>query len=301
METRESAKLLSRGFDSRSGLTKMRFSYAMKKTVLLIAIAIVLSTKYFVPSTVWAQTFDFNKAYQDYIYTLSVYDQSFSDYEDARDFYKKDKTLTLKEEARKKTLTMLRNRDELERVYLTALRLKIVELKGLKDEEKVNIFAKIDSEAAWYQSHKENYKDGDSLEDLFNKSDEATDRYKNTTQQIIYEALFTVSLGEVTGLRSDHERMYSDLRGIIDTGVNEGKLDINPFNRWFTDIENVISELKDNEQKAKDQIQKIYGQTYSPKSSYDTAIATLSSSVTLLKQLNNFLIEVVNSIKNQLQ
>jgi len=261
----------------------------IKKTALMV---IVLSTLYLVLSTtVRAQEFDFNKAFQDYQFSLTAYDQAYASFSDARDFYLKNQTLTLKEDARKKTLTMLKVRDQLYVVYLTTLRMKIVEIKGLTNDEKGAMFTKLDGEVAWYKSHSENYKDGDALEDLFNKSSESESRYKTDTLPIVYEALFTISLGEEVGLRQDHEAIYADLKS--------GITNPDPFSRWFNDIENVDKVLKANEDTARTQLQKMYSQNYSPASSYNTAIATLTSSLKPLSQFNQFLIEVTTAIQNQ--
>lgn len=272
----------------------------MKKTTLFIATAMVLITLYFVSSTTFAQSFDFTKAYQDYQYTLSVYNQSYTDYQDARDFYLKNPTLTLKEDSRKKTLLMLRNRDKLMKVYLTALRVKVVETQGLSGDDKNYVFSKIDTEVAWYENHRTNYLDSDPLEKLFGKSDESGSRYKTNTSPVLYEALFYISLGTEQGLRSNQEDIYKSLRIIIDQDVAAGKYDINPFNRWFTDIESVVQEIKQNEGKARSEIQKMYDQNYiQPLSTFNAGIGPLNSSIDLLTQLNRFLAEVTTSIQNQ--
>lgn len=270
----------------------------MKKAAL---IALLFSFLYFiVTASVRAQTFDFNKAYQDYQYTLSIYNQSFSDYQDSRDFYLKNPTLTLKEDARQKTLTMLRNRDELMKVYLTAIRMKLTETQGLSDKDKNNIFGKIDPEVAWYTNHKSLYKDDDPLENLFGKSSESESRYKTNTSPIVYEALFDTDLGQEQGLRMRQEDIYKNLRAIINQKVSAGTLDINPFNRWFTDIENVIQNLKQNEAQSQTEIQKMYSENYvSPQSTFNSSIQPLNASVALLSQLNGFLSEVTTSIENQ--
>lgn len=270
----------------------------MKKAATVFIPIIVM---FFVAATANAQDFDFNRAYQDYLYAQNVYNQDHASYQDARDFYLTNQTLTLKEDARKKTLQMLKDRDKLESVYLTALRMKIVETKGLSSDQKGGIFGKIDPEVKWYQDHVSSYQDGDQTDTLFSKSAESEDRYKSSTLPIIYESLFNISLGTEIGMRQDQEEIYASLKNIIDAGVGAGKLDINPFNRWFSDIDTVISTLKENESTSNEQIQKIYGQYFSLQGSYNTAVNTLSSSLTSLKQLNSFLTEVLTSIKNQQQ
>ena len=280
------------GFDSHRGLLKM------KKPVQIVLITFFII--FLSPLALYAQDFNFKKAFEDYQFSLGVYSDSFSDYQKFKDAYLKNPTLTLKEDARKKTLEMLKSRDELQKVYLTALRMRLVENNGLTTDEKVSLFTKIDSEVAWYLNHKGGYQDGDTLETLFNKSGEAESRYKSNTSQIVYESLFYISLGDEVDLRVTQEAIYKNLTDTINIGVAEGKLDINPFNRWFLDIADVIGKLKANEVLSKTSIQKMYGQsTGSPTSAYNSSLVPLTSSIKLLSQFNSFLIEVLTSIKNQ--
>lgn len=279
-----------RGFDSRSGLQ-------MRKTALIISLAIVFIFAVFSVSR--AQTFDFSRAFQDYQYNLTLYNQAYSGYVDARNAYLQGgKTLQLQEDARVKTLAMLRARDRFISVYLTALRLKIVET-GLPLDDKNVIFGKIDPEVKWYQDHLNSYTDSDTLDTLFAKSDEVKNRYTATSTPIIYESLFDASLGTEIGFRQDQETIYNTLKDLIDKGVSNGTLVYSPFNRWLTSIDSVIATLKQNETTARTQIQGLYSQYYSSTGSYNTATDTLTSSLTSLGQLNSFLTEVQTSLKNQ--
>lgn len=270
-------------FDSGRGLT-------MKKIALIIAFFAFL----FSASDTSAQEFNFAKAYQDYIYTQTVYDQAFTGYEQAKNSYLKNPTLTLKEEARKKTLTMLKARDDLYQVYLAALRMKLLEVKS-------PVQSKMDEEIAWYKSHKENYKDDDPLENLFQKSKEAEDRYESNSSLIIYESLFDISFGEMRNIRADQEGVYASLKNSIDIGVERGILKLDPFNRWFTDIENVLKELDAIDSKAKAKIAKMHdASALTPKSAYNSAINDLTPGIAKLMELNDFLTELLNSINAQL-
>lgn len=247
-----------------------------------------------------AQTFDYNKAFEDYQYNLTLYRQSFSDYENAKNAYLQGgQTLPLKEAARQKTLAMLKTRNQLLVVYLTALRQKIVEDRGLVFDEKNTLFGKIDQEVAWYLSDKSNYRDSDSLENLFTKNEAVKDRFKKNTSLVVSEVLIYIGVGEQAGLRIDHENIYSTLKSIIDAGVASGKLSLTPFNHWLSDIDATDQLLKDKESAAKAEIQKIYSQSYSPKGNYESSLEILSSSLLPLSQLNEFLTEVLNYIKNQ--
>ncbi|KKQ92149.1 MAG: hypothetical protein UT58_C0011G0026 [Microgenomates group bacterium GW2011_GWC1_39_7b] len=259
-----------------------------------------LCALYFVLCTrAQAQTFDFNKAYQDHLYSLTLYNQAYSDYQDAKNSYLANKTLSLKEDARQKTLNMLKVRDQMMTVYMQMLKQKIVEDKGLGTDDINNIFVKIDSEIDWYKSDKEKYNTNDSLETLFGRSEEARARYKTNTLLTIDEALVDIGLGEEIALRNKHEAVYSTLKTAIDAGVATGKLTLNPFNHWLTDIDATDSMLKQNESDVRTRIQKIYNQSYSPQGSFEASIEILGLGIPQLSQFNKFLVEVLNYIKNQ--
>lgn len=271
----------------------------MKKTALILTILFVFL---FLPFGINAQDFNFDKAYQDYTFTRDVYDQSYADFAKAREFYVKNPTLTLKEEARKKLLTTLRARDDLERVYLTALRMKINEVGGLTQSEKEAILTKLDEEVAWYQGHKDSYSDADPVETLFTKSKEVEVRYKEPTTPLVYESLYLISLGQIVGARLDHEILYSSIRGELEANVSQGKLRIDPFNRWLTDIDGVVIDLKGNEEKSKLEIVKLKSQYYGNPGDIFTASIKIfeKSSLDMLIRFNNFLGELLTAFNIQL-
>lgn len=268
----------------------------MKKTAILILslLTITLWTR-----EVYAQTLTFDRAYQDYQYNQTLYDQSYSDYQDAKNAYLANQTLSLKDDARKKTYKMLVARDQLMVVYLTALRTKISELPALDPEDKNNIFGKLDSEVNFYTNHKTTYRDQDDLPTLFANNSQPQNQYKDKTLLVINEALFDISLGQLGGIRQAQEQIYTDLKTEIDKGVAEGLLTLDPFDHWLTDIDSIDSILKQNEDKARNQIQLMYSQSYNYRGGYATSINILDSSLKPLSQLNEFLTEVVNYIKNQ--
>ena len=270
----------------------------MKKAVLILSLFLI---SLFTPFTASAQTFDAAKAYSDYQYQLSIYQQDYSGFQDAKTFYLANPTLQLKEVARQKTIKMLKDRDNLMSVYLTALRIQILETKGFDDSQKNAVFGRIDSEVDWYKNHISVYLDSDQLVDLFNKSDESKSRYGTNTLPIIDESLFDIGQSQEIGLRLSHQEIYSNLKNFINEQVALGKLRIDPFNRWFNDIEAVTELLKKNESAGTVKIQTIYANDYGIGSTYDDAIETLISSVGPITQLNNYLTEMLASIQNQMK
>lgn len=268
----------------------------VKKTAFLIVFVFsFLCTMYYVLGTSRAQEFNFEKAYQDYIFTQTVYDQAYTAYKEAKNSYLKNPTLTLKEDARKKTHVMLVARDELIRVYLATIRIKLIETK-------VAVPGDLDSEIEWYKNHKDDYKDSDPLTELFIKSKQAQERHKSNTLKAAYGSLFNITLGEFIDIRTGHEEIYKTTKDKLDKNVSEGKLKVDPFDKWLTDINLVIQNLRDNEEKAKLEINKMYSQNYtSPITAYNSAVEPFISSISYLISLNNYLTEFSNSLSNQLK
>lgn len=280
--------------DSGRGLPDQK--KRMKKFALFavfIFIFVIMSV-----ARIKAQALTFDRAYQDYQFNLTAYDNAYSDYQDSVNAYKDNQTLALKETARQKTLSMLRDRDKLMAVYLTMLRTGILEQSGLSGDDKNNIFSKIDPEVTFYLNHQTQYNDGDNTDTLFSKSSQSENQYKDKTSLIVQEALYDISLGQVEGLRLEHESVYSTLKSIIDDGVAKGTLKLDPFNRWLTDIDATDQKLRQNESTSKTQIAQVYSQSYSILGGYNTAIETLTDSIIPLGQYNEFLTEVLNYIKS---
>lgn len=273
----------------------------MKRSALILFIVFVFLTSsvYFLTSSIHAQDFTAVKAYQDYQYQQSNYLNAESEYEEAKIFYQNNPTLQLREEARKKTLSLLKNRDQLLIVYLTALRTQIAETTGFTTDEKLKIFENIDPEVVWYQNHVTSYKDGDELGALFSKSDECKDRYQAYTRYVIYNSLFDISLSQEIGLRVDHQKIYTDLTSFINNQVSAGKLEIDPFNRWFSDTDSVLQILSKNEESAKNKIPTFYAKNHSLSGTYNVGIQILNNSVNPLNQLNNYITEMLTYLKTQ--
>jgi len=263
--------------------------------IIASCLAIIAPTK-----NVYAQSVSYNKAYLDYQYNLTQYNEAFSSFKNAKSAYLSNPTLNLKEEVRLKMFTMLTARDQLLSVYLTTLRVKITEDEGLSDEDKNRVFSKIDDDIKWHNDDKTRYSTNDSLEILLGRNEESKNRYETNTYLTVEEALTYISLGQEISLRLKHEQILSGLKSLIDSGVASGKLIASPFNHWFEDIEATDQLLKQNEEKVRQEILKMdEGFHYSQNDVCDNCKEILSSSVTSLSQFNQFSTEILNYIDNQ--
>lgn len=290
-ETRLSAKQLSRQFDSGRGLSMKKI---IKTGFIIVAISLFLVPALF--ESVQAQSFDFNKAYQDYQYNLTQYNQAFSNFQYSKGSYLANPTLSLKEQLRQSVLNLLTARSQLITVYLTMLRMKVVENQGLTNDDKNAIFSNIDQEIQWYNTDKDTYLSSDSLETLFKKNENSKDRFTNNTPDVINKTLNYISLGQESELRVKHEQVFSDIRSLIDTGIAQGKLSMAPFDHWLSDITATDQTLKQSEGMLREGIAKP-----STKSTCDDCESILYSCTTSLSQFNGYLTEIVNYLKNQNQ
>lgn len=303
----------ARGFESHPGLTGASSTLSqseiwpcqtirilkMRKTALAILAFLFFSLASF--RTAFAQEVSFDQAYQDYVQAETGYSRADADYQLTKGFYLKNPTLTLREDARKKTLVALRARDELIKTYLKMLRTKMVSLDRLSTDELATALGRIDPEITWYEAHLNSYQDSDSLEDLFNKSKEAESRYKTATSVVIYDAFFYISLGEVVALRSSHEEVYTSIKETLNQNVSEGKIAADPFDKWLKDIDAVLFSLKINEGLVRKQEEKLFHEGINPANTYPSVVEPFLHSTALLKQLNSYLTEFFTALNTQIK
>lgn len=248
---------------------------------------------------VFAQDLAFTKAREDYIFVEDNYKRNLSDLEIKKDAYRKNPTLSLKEEARISYLTFAKTRNDYIRSYFTVLRSKSSESKGLSNSEKQEIYRKIDPEVVWHEKRNDDYKDLDTLEDIVNKIKEDVIRYEQN-KPIIYFTLANISLGEVKNTKEEHISLYNKLKGEANELIKLGRADAGLFDRWFRDIDQEINNLSDIESKTKKEIDKIYGaDEYQRSSGYKKALETLDPAKFSLLNLNRFIKELDNTIQSK--
>lgn len=247
-------------------------------------------------------SFDYDRAYQDYVYMGNVYRKAYDDYEIARNQYLKFETLTSRAKAQEKTYGMLKARDDVLGAYLTAIRMRLVEAIGLVEDERAAMYSQIDPEVAWYIEHRNNYKSTDTLDDLVRKSDEASDHYKYT-EVVIYQTLSLVYTGKIYDLHNKTSGIVTELEAkvaeikeddIDDGGISERRIYL--IERWIEEMKDRMSNTIE-----KLEIGKSY---YGSKSKIKEGIAKYRSAGKrieegrlLLLEANSFSKEIVREIK----
>ncbi len=268
----------------------------LRKKILLVAVFIGAT---FLAKNIRAEEFDYQKAYQDYQYNLSLYNKLNDEYRLSRARYIQYKTLLSEEEAKQATLAMLQARDETIKTYLTALRMRIMENKGLSDGERESLFRRIDPEVSYFEEHKEKLASVGSLKDFVKDSDEAKDRFSNSTEIVFYTALTNISIGNTAHERKQIEKVILDLRSKITEIKLAGDKDVSVFDRFFVKLDNKLQRSREKETNAKDIIAASEKSYKNKINYYNDAMGAVQESYLYLKESVSYLKEIIRLIKTK--
>ncbi len=251
-------------------------------------------------NNIFAQELSSDTARKDYIFSEDNYKNSLSVFNLKKGSYNKNPTLSIKEEARIALLDLLIKRVNFKKSYLTFIRSKVVESKGLNNDQKGNIYSKIDPEVLYYENRAKEYISNTPLEDLINKSKEEDAKYETGTLPVIYFALGNLSLGDVVSLRNENTVIYKTLRTEAENLVKLGRADQFLFDRWFKDIDLELNKIIDIENMAKKQNELVFDKdTYKIDKAYEDTIETISPVKSNLLQLNQFIKELEITISEK--
>lgn len=261
---------------------------------VLLLIAFLLTKIFITP--VNSQTFDFNKAYQDYLYSYDIYQKAHSDYDIARSQYLASQTISAQTKAQDATATMLEDRDQVTMTYLTALRMRLKEVPGVDDATKNGLFSLIDTEIAWYNDHKSKLGSAGSLDDLVKDSNDAMTEFSQT-QLVIYKVLTTISIGITTDYRSRETAIIDSLRTKIAEIKVNGDKNVDSVERALTDAEDRLSRSVGKEQDANTLLNKMRSQDKDKLSEYNNIELSVGESLSYIKEANSIVKDSIRQIK----
>lgn len=266
----------------------------MKRLPILLLISTLLLFYSF--TLAFAQEFDFNRAYNDYIYTYNQYRAAYTTYVAAKQKYLTYKTLTTKTAAQEATLKMLEARDEAVRTYITALRLKLAETAGVSPEERDILYLKIDSEVSWYKVHKNTLPSAGSIPDLIELSDETQAQYRKT-EVLAYQSLGTILAGKENALRDKIQTQTDSLEEKIIQIRQEGIIDTKIMERWLLEAQNRVTWSKQKQVTAQSILTELKAREPNKAKVFNEAQFNLIESHQYLKEANSYLLEIVREVK----
>jgi len=193
------------------------------------------------------QKFDFERAYQDYVFTFDVYNSKHAEYILSKAQYEQAKTLFSQSKARESALNMLAARDDVVITYLTAVRMRMVEAEGVSDTVKQGLFSRLDAEVAWFKDHKARLSSSGTLKDIEEDSAEAANRFSRVSQTIAYETLATIPFGTLSLLRQETSNILKEINEKIYQLRISGDKDTSKLERWAFEVDNKITRSLDKE------------------------------------------------------
>lgn len=251
-------------------------------------------------SNIFAQDFTFIKAREDYIFSEDTYKKDLMNFNLKKASYQKNPTLSLKEELRLATYKFVGSRNNLIKSYLTMIRIKVLESKGLSNPQKETLYSKIDPEVVWFDDRKNKYEVSNTLEDIIRKTKEEDEKYTSETIPVIYYSLAFTSLGDSITIKNKHIKIYELLKNEANELVTLGRADAKLFERWFKDIDNEFVIIDGIEKSLLSEIDKIFGEdVYRKQSGYENAIETLIPIKQNLLRLNGFIMELENTVNTK--
>lgn len=274
---------------------------SVKRTIIFLSVFVFLI--YSPPANSQEpEQFNFNRAYQDYVFKLDVYRNVHDGYNVARSQYLNFQTLKSKTSAEEETTKMLQARNEVVITYLTALRMRLLEARAVSDDVREGLFIRIDENVVWFGEHKEILSSAGSLEDLVADSGEAKKRF-DSINPLFYEVLTAVSGGKVSSFREQSTSVISDLTQKFNEIKVEEKDEykfsrrrIQTIERWFLEIENQIRRSEEKQSEANSTIMLGKGASLGL---YNKTVALLNESHQYLKEANSYVKEIVREIKTE--
>jgi hypothetical protein len=242
-----------------------------------------------------AQDFDYNRAFNDYIYNYNLYRSTHLEYVTKKSGYQTYGTLTSQTEALEATRKMLLQRDKAFETYLTAIRMKLKEETGVESYKQNLYFLKLDDEVAWLKNHQSLLSSPSTIEDLIKESSRLETRFPDV-QIINYQALGVILEGKEIGLREEIKQLiYLTEKKIVE--IRDSGEETQVLERWLLEAKQkvVLSEQKQAE--ATTLLSGIKPRDTDKLTKYDQARRLFEESNQYLKEAISFLKEIIREVK----
>lgn len=261
----------------------------MKKLSILLAFLV------FTTNVVFAQDFDFNRAYSDYLHNFNLYRTVHLEYVSAKSEYLTYKTLEAQTKALEKTRSMLEARNQVLIIYLTALRMRLAETTKVTDYEQNMRYIQLDNRIDLLKVNTENLSSPSTIEDLLAVSSEVEGKYPSI-ELLAYQTLETIVSDFLNDLRDrvgqQAEKTEEKVNQMRDAGEDTATLE-----RWLIEVREKINLASQKRQEGKDILAKMQEQETNKKDRFLSAQKKFEESNQYLKEAVSYLKEIVKKIK----
>jgi hypothetical protein len=268
----------------------------MKRLLTLFTlIALSLITYHLSLKSSFSQDFDYNRSYNDFVYSYNLYRSAHLDYVAAKAEYHTYGTLTAKTKAIQAARKLLHQRAEALKTYLTALRMKLHEETGITTYKQNLYFIKLDDEITWLTQHQSNLTTPSTVEDLIDESKKLEGRYLQI-QIVSYQTLGAILEGREDSLREEVEEIIEATGQKIEEIRVSGE-DTTFLERWLIEAQQKVNLSEEKQSQAAYVLATIDPRSREVSKSFDKARYLLEESNQYLKEAVTYLKEIIREIK----
>jgi hypothetical protein len=270
-------------------LKKLFFILLVFPFILLFSSSYSLSQESTPSSSFRSPSFDYSKAYQDYVYHLTLYRQAYQKFIVTKNEYLTYKTLTSETKAQEAIKEMLEARSSVVITYLTALRMRLEETTGVLSYQSNLRFLELMKNIDTYEQQKKLFSAAASFKDLLKISQQFESQYKQT-EVLIYQTLFTVISGRQNNLRDQIQYQITKTTEKLAQITKEGQKDTAKAERWLLEAKNKVTLSQQKQEDAQKNLTKL-------NPSLKDKNKTFSDSQLMLEESNQYLKEAVSNLK----
>ena len=242
-----------------------------------------------------AQEFDFNRAFNDYIYNYNLYRSTHLDYVTKKSEYQTYDTLTSKTQALEAARKMLLQRDKALETYFTTLRMKLKEETGIESYKQNLYFLKLDDEVTWLKNHQSLLSSPSTIEDLIKESRRLETRFPNI-QIINYQTLGVVLEGKEIYLKDEVQELIDLVeKKIIE--IRESGEDTQILERWLIEAKQKKTLSEQKQAEAIGILSTMEPRDTDKSKKYDQTRHLMGESNQYLKEAISFLKEIIREVK----
>ncbi len=246
-------------------------------------------------SVVFSQDFDYNRAFDDYVYNYNLYRSNHLDYISTKSEYQTYGTLTAKTQALEAMRALLKQRDEVIKTYLTALRMKLKEETGVETYRQNLYFVKLDDEITWLKENQSFVSTPSTIEDLNDLSEKLENRFPYTLV-IAYQTLGTINEGKLNRLREKVNQEITATEEKIEEIRSYGEEEPT-IERWLIEAKQKVVLSNEKQREAMAIINSLEPSSRDKASKYDQARHLFEESNQYLKESVSYLKEIIREIK----
>jgi len=275
----------------------------MKPVAALLLVFSIL----FYPGVSYAQEFNFERAYNDYIFTMDVYEKARSRYILERARYFQSRTLTSETDAIDATADFIQARNDAIVVYLRAIRVKVDEVEEFDAQTRARLQTRLDDEIKWHLDYKSRIRSAGTLEELTDDNKEAMERYFGFTEPLAFEFHTSLAADRIDPIREEFSALLNRAKAKADRIREAGDHSTANIERWIIDTDEKFLRSIEKDRDAEDLLSSIQASiggrqargSRQLQTMHNQAVIAAQESLQFLKETGDFMREIVHAMRER--